>query len=312
MSATPTNEYSDLFWALRGGGNSFAIVTAFHLRTFPLSEVALGQATYGSALSTDYLDYVYGFAHNGSQDYKAGIEPLVQWTQGVENLTYQSIMFYDGDNASPTALINFTNVMKPINSTFEVRPSMYNWTEAADPAREALNGLRSRFNVVSIKADRQAMQIIHDTFFETIQVELADVVGAIGTVVFIPIIENYITTSTVSGGDPMEVDPTQAPYIWAEETVLWSDTADDVKITDFLSAFNTNVTAQLSVLDNVQSNFLYLNYADDTQFVFEGYPKNNILRMKSIRAKYDPDMTFTKLMPGGWKVEKALTGECEA
>jgi FAD/FMN-containing dehydrogenase len=31
VTATATNEYSDLFWALKGGGNRFGIVTRYEL-----------------------------------------------------------------------------------------------------------------------------------------------------------------------------------------------------------------------------------------------------------------------------------------
>lgn len=53
------------------------------------------------------------------------------------------------------------------------------------------------------------------------------------------------------------------------------------------------------------SPFLYLNYSGDTQDVFAGYPADNVERLKSVRAKYDPYLVFTNLMPGGWKVESA-------
>lgn len=42
--AKADNEYSDLFWALRGGGNSFALVTNFELKTLPVPKVTVGMA----------------------------------------------------------------------------------------------------------------------------------------------------------------------------------------------------------------------------------------------------------------------------
>lgn len=311
ISAT-ADEYFDLFWALRGGGNSFAIVTAFHLKTYSLPVVTVGETAYGPNVSTQFLDYVYDFAVNGSGDAKAAIEPRAQFIQGTGAPSYFNIMFYDGDNTAPTALVNFTEVLSPINSTFEVRPSMYNYTQGADAERSALDGLRACFNVVSIKADRKALQIVHDIFLEAAQSELASVTDLVASIAFIPITKDYLTASTVNGGDPMEVDPSEAPYLWIEETLLWSNTANDTSIVNFLAAFNTNVSNQLDSLGDVTSSFLYLNYAGENQLVFEGYPVDNVHRMQSIRDNYDPEMVFTKLMPGGWKVTKAFTGQEEA
>ncbi|KAI4600805.1 hypothetical protein KJ359_012967 [Pestalotiopsis sp. 9143b] len=301
VSATPTNDYSDLYWALRGGGNSFAIVTALHLKIVSLPEVTIGQNTYDESVSQEFLDYVIGFAHNGSEDAKAALEPMVQLING--QLTYNAIMFYNGADTSPAALVNFTVAMQPVDSTFEVRPSMYNWTLAADPDREALRGLHARFQVITIVADRAALQVLHDTYLDMLESTLADVANLVAALVFVPISEKFLTASTVNGGDPMAVDAAAAPYLFVEQTFLWSDASDDAKIDSFLEAYNANVTAQLSAMDNVLSPYLYLNYADSTQDVFQGYSPDNVLRLQSIRDKYDPNMVFTNQMPGGWKVK---------
>ncbi|RSL99004.1 hypothetical protein CEP52_009997 [Fusarium oligoseptatum] len=308
VSATAANEFSDLFWALRGGGNSFAIVTAVHLTTFSLPEVAVGEISYEQNVAEKFLDSTYDFAKFGSEDFKAGIEPRVQWIPSMGDPSYHAIIFYNGDSAAPSSLDNFTNTdnMGQASSTFRVRPSMYNWTEEADSSRGALRGLRARFSVVSIKANRQALQIIHDTFLDMVQESMTSIDDLVTSLAFVPITERFLTVSGKNGGDPMAVDPSQAPYIQAEQTLLWSSSVDDEKIVQFLSDFNANVTNQLSGLDNVLSPYLYLNYADDTQAVFAGYPAANTDRLKEIRASYDPEMTFTDLMPGGWKVEDSV------
>ncbi|CAK7218430.1 hypothetical protein SEUCBS140593_003544 [Sporothrix eucalyptigena] len=46
VSATPTNKHRDLYWALRSGDNSFALVTAFHLQASPSGELAVGHLFY--------------------------------------------------------------------------------------------------------------------------------------------------------------------------------------------------------------------------------------------------------------------------
>lgn len=83
-------------------------------------------------------------------------------------------------------------------------------------------------------------------------------------------------------------------------------------MSDFMKKLNADVSANLSTLHNVMSPFLYLNYANQEQHVFEGYPEANVKKMQSIRDKYDPNMVFTELISGGWKVAKAFTGGNEA
>ncbi len=52
-----TSERSDpdLLWALRGGGGNFGVVTALHLRAFPITSVLTGRVTFGWDQAADVL-----------------------------------------------------------------------------------------------------------------------------------------------------------------------------------------------------------------------------------------------------------------
>lgn len=220
-----------------------------------------------------------------------------------------AIMFYDGPTSEATALSNFTTTMTPAISNFETRPSMYNWTLTADPGRLALRGLRSRFNVVTIRADEHAMNSLHEAYFALLKDYVADAANLTASLTFVPVGLGFTKASAQApGGDPMALDSAEAPYLFVEESLLWADAADDDKITAFLEAFNANATARLNDMPGVRKDFLYLNYADSTQPAFEGYPTKNWDKLKAIREKYDPAGVFTELMSGGWKVAKAHYG----
>jgi FAD/FMN-containing dehydrogenase len=54
--------YPDLYWALRGGGGNFGIVTNFKLRAFPLGQMWGGQRMYSEDSFPEVLDAIYNFA----------------------------------------------------------------------------------------------------------------------------------------------------------------------------------------------------------------------------------------------------------
>lgn len=69
ITASPT-KYCDLYWALRGGGNNFGIVTNFKLEAFPLGQMWGGQRIYTENNFEGVLDAVYHFAMEGSNSDK--------------------------------------------------------------------------------------------------------------------------------------------------------------------------------------------------------------------------------------------------
>lgn len=307
--ATPTNRYSDLFWALRGGGNSFAIVTSFQLKTIHAPAVAVGQVSYGTGVRDAFIDSVFGFAFDGVLDKKAAVIPTVNWSPlfGPEP-TYSGMLFYNGNDTAPPALANFTGpdaILAPASGGLQYR-SMAAWANETDSGFGRVHGMNFRFHVVSIVADKAAMGIIHDTYIALAKERLADVANVLTTLAMMPVSESYITANRGPSprGDPMGIDAGKAPYVWVEESIMWQDAADKPVIDAFLDEVNAAIDEALAPL-GVASPYLYLNDADQDQPVFEGYAPENVARLKRIRFKYDPRGVYTYQMAGGFKVAHA-------
>ncbi|KAK7730828.1 hypothetical protein SLS57_001663 [Botryosphaeria dothidea] len=315
INAKADNEHADLFWALRGGGNSFAIVTAFHLKTVPLPTFAVGSVNYAETVSgEEFLDSVYNFAVNGSSDPKAHIVPMAAWNPAERRMEYSSMLFYHGDDTNPAALHNFTSAMEARTNTFRLRGSMHDWALEADPPNQATFGLRNRFYLHTIRAHREAVQVVHDTFLDFIATELSGVIGYQFTTAFMVIPESFALAAQANGGDPAGLDPSRAPYIWVQEVWTWTNPADDALISSAFDSMHARIEANLDELlgpgdDDVRDPFIHLNHADYVQPVFEGYPNASLARLREVRDKYDPDLVFTELMDGGWKFFKAYSGE---
>lgn len=136
--AKPDNAYSDLYWALKGGGNSFAIVTRFELRTVPSPGVWIGIAQYNETDKDKYLDAVYNFGKYGSADSKAAIIPTMVGYPQFGMIAYAASRFYDSVTNPPTVFENFT-ALKTVADQYAFQP-LATYISAVDALQP--NGLR--------------------------------------------------------------------------------------------------------------------------------------------------------------------------
>ena len=307
VKATSNNAYSDLYWALRGGGNSFGIVTDLELLTYSAPVVTIGQATYNTTKDL-FLSSVYNFAINSTAiaEPKSAVLPVANYAKN-SSIHYSTMRFYDGNNTSPPALSNFTSPYQPpLTDTFSSR-SMAAWTRESDVQFEAVMGkVRTRFYILSLFPDLKAMHTVHDAWFSAIPAALSSIPSYNTGVAFMPISEQFFRASRARGGDPMDIDPAAGPQIWVELSLIWSGgpETEDV-VTRFLKDMDGVFKKNLRAAGARENKYLYLNDADAWQDVWAGYSPKNVERLKSIRAKYDAQSVFTDLMPGGWKVRDA-------
>lgn len=107
------NEHPDLYWALRGGGGNFGVVTAFELRLHPVSQVLAGRLRYRADRPAAFLRFW--------RDYAA---------TAPDELT-MTLRFVPGPDGRPVIVIRAT------------------WSGDPGAGRKALEPLRSHGELVS-------------------------------------------------------------------------------------------------------------------------------------------------------------------
>lgn len=84
-------------------------------------------------------------------------------------------------------------------------------------------------------------------------------------------------------------------------TTSWARSEDDVKVTTWVRTFLEGFHAENKDL-GLSTEFLYGGDVAEYQNPLLQYPQKNVDKMRSIRAKYDPDLVFSKLNWGGFKL----------
>jgi hypothetical protein len=298
-----------LFWALRGGGNSFCIVIEVELRTIQPKTIYLGNVGYGSGpdMQEKYIQGLVDFARHGSDDPGSSLEGQTRWVPSrSDNITYHAFLFHNGDTPEAPGLVNLTAPVLPFASGNFTEKSMKTWFEEFPSNSD--RGNRKRFIWKAIPAEVEAYKIAIDTYYSEIK-ELAAVNRFFTAFSVMPITDRVISSSAANGGNPLGLNEESAPAMWLVESPSWLDAVDDATVDEVHAKANAKITANLKAAGFSELPFVYLSDADKGQPVFAGYGQENWDRLKEIRARYDPEMVYTKLMPGGAKVETGVAAK---
>jgi hypothetical protein len=310
LEVTQSGKYADLYWALLGGGSNYCLVTRFDLRTFHAETPFRAEASYIASNTTKdaYLDALLAMTLYGDIDIAAAVIPVARWGPNYTVPSYETSLFYNGTTAptsGPFAAFYDNSALKAEGNSSTLQPlSFARYSQAFKPAFQpggAGYGFRQKFRVVPIKANREAMDIVHDTWLSALK--KSNVANRVPGF-FAGLAYNCVTKTFAeqSQGMPQNVEP--IPQFWVEEAISWSNAADDAELEILVSSFNAEIDKQLEA-KNLAVRYIYLNDADKGQRAFESYGVENVLKLKAIREKYDPRKVFTELMPGGFKIDGA-------
>lgn len=119
----------DLFWALRGGGGSFGVVTAIELRLFPLTEVYAGVLWYPIERGAEVLHTWAELTRSGPPDELTTLgrflrlPPLPHIPQQVRGKSFVIVEAYHaGDPAQADRLLTPLRSLGPVNDTIATVP----------------------------------------------------------------------------------------------------------------------------------------------------------------------------------------------
>ncbi|RDW59488.1 FAD binding-containing protein [Coleophoma cylindrospora] len=289
----------DLYYALRGGGNNFGIVTRFDLATFPQGDLWAGSQTflYDNSTAAALNAAFYNFNINAVNDPYAAVILAYAYAQAENIYVIASDLQYGKPVVNPPILQNFTAVPSPIADTLKIQnlSALTVEFQASNPY-----GFRQTFWALMVQNDAELMNTIVSIF----QSETNGIVNASGLVascVFQPITVPMLSHFSKNGGNALGLSASDGPLNLVEVDISWSDAADDERIYAVARSIiqQANATAYERGLGN---RFLYQNYAAEEQDVFASYGEENLKKLRSVAKRYDPAAVWQRLQPGYFKL----------
>ncbi|KAL9018438.1 MAG: hypothetical protein Q9185_004281 [Variospora sp. 1 TL-2023] len=288
------DKYPDLYWALRGGGNNFGIVTRMDLATFPQGQMLGGNSVYPLTANASIIAAYQRFVADLPSDPDAAIIVAFAYLQG--QWIANNIYAYAKPVTKPPifeeffALQNMTSTLRIANLT----------NITAELTTYSPPGFRQTYRSVTFKNNAEIQQRVFDIFFEEMD-PIKDLTGIVPALAMQPISKSVIALFSKNGGNALGLADEEGPFLIVQLAVQWSSSADDSKVYSTTQRVVERSVAAAKIL-GVDSKYIYQNYAAKGQDVFAGYGETNQRRLIEISKRYDPKGVFQKLQPGYFKL----------
>jgi FAD/FMN-containing dehydrogenase len=295
VTASPTS-YSDLYWALRGGGNNFGIVTKFNLETFAHGPLMFGgQRVFLTPSFPQALDAFTNLGFNSAKDTKAAqyLAIAVDVASGTQLGVGQ--LEYADPNPNPPIFDEWRAVPAFID-TLQLNTLAY-FTQQLNESNP--KGFRETYWTASAKLNRQMAEYTVNITFEEFA-SILDVQGIVPANTLQAITVPQLTQMQKKGGNALGLTPASGPLLIINLSVRWDKVEDDARVlranANIVRRFNEEAARR-----NLTENYLYMNYASQYQDVIGSYDQRE--RLKRIAKKYDPKEVFQRLQPGYFKLD---------
>ncbi|SNX85507.1 related to 6-hydroxy-D-nicotine oxidase [Melanopsichium pennsylvanicum] len=287
LTTASATQNSDLFWAIKGGGNKFGIIHNFRLKTVPQGLVYGGLRTYTADQVDNIVNATFNFSEN-SKDSKAQILPTFNYVLGQPAVIL--LAFYDAPTPTTDAFAAFSkDQARAFTDDWKTR-SILDLVKSAPSDLQA--GQRGAFHTVSLQKYSKSLLnlIVSELKYYGSQAFLHS-----GTLISYDV-EPFLPYSRYAQDAAW---PHKTNALPLNLYFAWTNPLEDEFWTKAIKASANKITAQAkSEGQNLDDLYLYPNYA------ITGTPSEqlygpNLGRLSQLKERYDPQdvMGLTTYFP---------------
>lgn len=277
-TASP-EENPDLFWALRGGGGGFGVVTAMEVQLYPVAQVYAGNLYYPPELAREVFARFNHWISDAPDELTTSIALMNFPPLPVlpEFLRGKSFVIMRGAYAGPAEegeklLSYWRDWQAPLIDNWKSIP----FSRAAEISNDPVDPL----------PDLHTGGWLRDLSPETVDTLVHYTLPQGGPPALV-----MTEVRFVGGGAIARVDPSSSAYSHRDESLAWISMA--FLMTPDMEALATAHFEQMrAALGSALVGKAYMNFLSGEESIrrtSEGFSEGNYQRLQEIKAKYDPE-----------------------
>ncbi|KAL8854826.1 MAG: hypothetical protein Q9221_000332 [Calogaya cf. arnoldii] len=305
---------ADLFTALKGSQNNLGIITQFDFVAFQQSDLWGGTASYGKETVPEQIKAFYEFTKNLKNDPYGSL--IFVWSyfpklsNKADRIVITNLYEYTANLTGPVT--TYPSPFKGFAPDSPIGPPSANTLRVANlssltgelnspPELSNLYATLTLTNNVTIL--NNVAQILNDeiAYYEN------DTFLEYGSILLQPLPRLFTDNSIERGGNVLGLDRYEDDNIIFQLDLAWNGTQFDEKARRVADKVMRDITTYLEG-EKALKPFQYINYAFQDQDPLGGYGPTALDKIKAASAKYDVGQVYQKLVPGGFKLAGAGSG----
>ncbi|CAL8584107.1 hypothetical protein XPA_009712 [Xanthoria parietina] len=283
---------TDLWWALKGGGNNFGVVTAFSLSTHPIHEVWGGVKIYSYNNTPAVLSAMSQYQSEPNKDPYANLITQVFTTNSSIGVVLT--MVYLKPEVAPSAFKPFYSIPTVLDTT-KIQTFSQVMGGQSVPAIPRFDWFTTTF-----KPSNSLYQHLNNIITTAPELKtLTSVTAGALALAFQPISASVVHAGNARGGNALGLQPVNQTWFALDTSHFFP--ADDAVAHNATRGIHERIET-LTRSNGSYLPYQFMNDASYDQDVLAHYGAANLRRLRDVQARYDPDLVFQRLVPGGFKL----------